>query len=648
MDSDGGKYAARIDLNANDSHALMIRMVGGGKRVLDVGCWTGDMSAELARFNPRVVGIEIDPQAAEQAKKVLDEVVVADVTQLDFEKTFGPDAFDVMVFGDVLEHLPDPAPVLRNALAALAPDGFVVASIPNVAHGSVRLSLLKGSFDYTPTGLLDETHLRFFTRDSVLELFADAGMAVAELQRTVVDPVHAIDRPIDEATVPADLLRELRGDIEAMTYQFIVKAVRDDGAHASATLYERAESLERRLTALLGAPPGLLPDRDAGDILRVGAVLATQDDRVDGDHVCEILRREIATRLHGPVDVRLLEGDVAAGPSGWGPDVVLSVGRDASLPARPHVRSLLLPDDVDTTAADSGLDTVSALGLLASRIASGPALSAQVDLLRATRRFPDVEKVLTVVLADEPSDLVEQLATFLSDDSDAFEGVVVMSDAARPLAARFEALWPGRCVIGSRPVHATDLFALFAGSSAVVSASPFDRAAAAAVGARTADTAHPDDVLRALDRSAAGDEDRSKIVLALDRALDRAMAGLRPVVTDRGDDEVSRLHAALDAMQHRLAEERMLLADSLAELRVGIAAEEAQQLRAELAAVTALLDAQREAVVRLQEDFRQALAGSAPAHVPPRPPFARRVRARLGRTPLGRAKRRLARVLRGA
>src|SRR5207249_3528300 len=133
------------------------------------------MSAVLReRLGCTVTGIEVQSTAAEVARESADRVIVADAEELDYAQVFASERFDVILFADVLEHLRDPELVLRRVRRLLEPRGSIVASIPNVAHGSVRVALLGGEFRYTPNGLLDDTHLRFFTKDSVLALFEDA------------------------------------------------------------------------------------------------------------------------------------------------------------------------------------------------------------------------------------------------------------------------------------------------------------------------------------------------------------------------------------------------------------------------------------------------------------------------------------------
>lgn len=228
----GMRYEAAIDLrNANTSHALLVELVGREQTVLDIGCASGDLGRVLKSRGCKVAGVELDPGAAELAERVLDEVLIGDVGELDLITHFGKESFDVVVFGDVLEHLADPVAVLRKVLPLLTNAGAVVASIPNVAHGSVRLSLLSGRFDYRPLGLLDSTHLRFFTRGSVHSVFREAGLAPVEMRRTTVG---IFDTEIDVRREEFDegIVNAVEGDPESTTYQFVVRAVPEDSPDA--------------------------------------------------------------------------------------------------------------------------------------------------------------------------------------------------------------------------------------------------------------------------------------------------------------------------------------------------------------------------------------------------------------------------------
>jgi 2-polyprenyl-3-methyl-5-hydroxy-6-metoxy-1,4-benzoquinol methylase len=117
---------------------------------------------------------------------VCDKVVVGDLQHLDVD-ALAP-AYDVLLFGDTLEHLPDPPALLRRLRPRLAPGGVLVTSIPNVANWSIRLSLLVGRFRYTDRGLLDRTHLRFYTRRTAVEMLAEAGFDAISVTATVPVP----------------------------------------------------------------------------------------------------------------------------------------------------------------------------------------------------------------------------------------------------------------------------------------------------------------------------------------------------------------------------------------------------------------------------------------------------------------------------
>ncbi|HEY3738151.1 MAG TPA: class I SAM-dependent methyltransferase [Jatrophihabitans sp.] len=209
------------------SHELMLELVGSNKDVLDVGCDTGYLGKVLIAHGCTVSGVEMNPEAAEQASKHLQRVLVSDLEFMDLESEFGRDSFDVVVFGDVLEHLRDPLSVLRDARSLLRPGGYVVISVPNIAHGDVRLALLSGHFNYGGVGLLDDTHLRFFTRENLIEFLGDAGFVLSELRRSKA-PLFGTEIGIEESDFDPEIVEALREDVEANTYQFVLTAIPDD------------------------------------------------------------------------------------------------------------------------------------------------------------------------------------------------------------------------------------------------------------------------------------------------------------------------------------------------------------------------------------------------------------------------------------
>ena len=200
------------------------RLVSRGARVvLDVGCAAGGLGAALKRRQgAEVWGIEPCPEAAVRAEKHLHRVIALPV-----EEALGElpqRRFDSIVLADVLEHLVDPQRVLAALGAKLAPGGEIVATLPNVRHWSVVKELLDGSWEYTEAGILDRTHLRFFTRSSALALFERAGYAVTSAAPIAMQ---------GEQGMPGPLLQALRaGGVESPTleeesaaYQYLFRLV---------------------------------------------------------------------------------------------------------------------------------------------------------------------------------------------------------------------------------------------------------------------------------------------------------------------------------------------------------------------------------------------------------------------------------------
>lgn len=147
-------------------------------RVLDVGCGYGGLGRNLlARGVKQVYGVEINPDAASQLEGIYANYWMGDVEQVNLPADI--EAFECIVFADVLEHLRDPWGTLRRYLQWLKPGGHVVASVPNVRNIALLYNLVvRGRWHYEDSGLLDRTHLRFFTRGEILDLFAGAGLEI--------------------------------------------------------------------------------------------------------------------------------------------------------------------------------------------------------------------------------------------------------------------------------------------------------------------------------------------------------------------------------------------------------------------------------------------------------------------------------------
>ena len=208
----------------NSSQAIELDLVGQDKVVLDVGCSTGYLARALNARGCTVSGVELEPEAAELARDSLHELLVADLDVVYLAQELAGRRYDSIVFGDILEHVRDADRVLKAAVTLLADDGSVVISVPNVTHGSLRLALLQGRWDYVDSGLLDRTHLRFFTRESVLAMVRDAGLVVTDLRATVLDPLGC-EVEIDADGLPGAIVDWVRHQPDALVYQFVLRAV---------------------------------------------------------------------------------------------------------------------------------------------------------------------------------------------------------------------------------------------------------------------------------------------------------------------------------------------------------------------------------------------------------------------------------------
>ena len=180
-----------IKQSKHSSHSYARRMTGSNHDVLDIGCGEGFFAAELAAAGNRVSGI--DNRAVPREDSVFERYVSADLDEgiAPAIAEFEGKCFDRILLLDVLEHLKRPERILEQCHAILKSEGRIVVSLPNIANLSVRLMLLLGRFDYQERGILDRTHLRFFTRKTARRLLEDAGYEIVTEQETVI-PIELI------------------------------------------------------------------------------------------------------------------------------------------------------------------------------------------------------------------------------------------------------------------------------------------------------------------------------------------------------------------------------------------------------------------------------------------------------------------------
>ena len=180
----------------------MSRLIGPNRSVLDCGCSSGKIAGLLARQGSRVTGIEMNPDRAAQAEASCERVIRGDLTAPETWAQLQGKSFNVILLSHVLEHVTDPLQVIRNALRHLVSGGRVVAVLPNVANWRIRLQLLLGRWEYQAEGILDRTHLRFYTLDTAAQFLRSAGLEIQQ--------VHVVLQPASGGTGRRAAVRALR------------------------------------------------------------------------------------------------------------------------------------------------------------------------------------------------------------------------------------------------------------------------------------------------------------------------------------------------------------------------------------------------------------------------------------------------------
>ena len=216
-----------------NSHYWVLKFLSAAERplrILDVGTADGYLGAILKNSGHSLVGVEQDVAAAEQARPYYDCLHVVDIESFEFPYR---EEFDFVLFADVLEHVRDPIGVIQRSLPTLKKTGELIISLPNVANIVIRLSLLVGRFDYCERGILDRTHLRFFTLSGLKKMMQEASCRILEVAPTplpvqLVVPMskRRIFDPFHEAHYFLVQLWET-----LFAYQFVVRAVPENATN---------------------------------------------------------------------------------------------------------------------------------------------------------------------------------------------------------------------------------------------------------------------------------------------------------------------------------------------------------------------------------------------------------------------------------
>jgi len=235
-------YKIEVNINnINCSQSKIINMIDDNSTVLDLGCACGDIGDYLHQHkNCILTGLEYDIERIKFAKqrnvyKELFQLDLNDINKTNETLSNLKNKFDYIICGDILEHLYNPQDVIKNLKSFLKANGYFVISLPNIAHGSIKLNLLKDNFSYTKLGLLDETHIRFFTHKSISSFLLQTRLELIEFNH-VFRPFDSPSENVKMLDYPIEIIKYIAEDEKAFIYQYVFKAKK--------ALYDEETSLD--------------------------------------------------------------------------------------------------------------------------------------------------------------------------------------------------------------------------------------------------------------------------------------------------------------------------------------------------------------------------------------------------------------------
>lgn len=217
-----GKYTHVLDIESDNSAARILKHVTPNSTVVEFGPASGYMTQYLKEaLGCKIIIVEIDYNDGLEAAKYADESLIGYPNgDIEMYQWVNFDPVDHVIFADVLEHLRDPWKVLTVAVRIIKDDGSIFISVPNIAHNAVIIDLINGKFNYRETGLLDNTHLRFFTRESLLRMVTEAGLRVEKEMNTFCAIEHTEFKNSLDDVHPA-IKWTLNNREEGILYQFV-------------------------------------------------------------------------------------------------------------------------------------------------------------------------------------------------------------------------------------------------------------------------------------------------------------------------------------------------------------------------------------------------------------------------------------------
>lgn len=219
-------YQREINLKADDSLTKIIAQVPESSTILELGPATGYLTQYLTQEKNCIVDcVEISSTMAQKVEPLARKLVVGDLNTLDLAQTLGNEQYDVILAADILEHLSYNNTVLKQCYELLKEDGCLIVSVPNIAHASIIAALCQGEFSYTQDGLLDKSHIRFFTQDSICQELTSKGFLIAHLAVVHKLP-HETELGDTPSNLPPAIEEYLMSRPQATAYQFIITATK--------------------------------------------------------------------------------------------------------------------------------------------------------------------------------------------------------------------------------------------------------------------------------------------------------------------------------------------------------------------------------------------------------------------------------------